>query len=167
MIKEIAPYVTILTAIVAAYLTYRNQLRLKTFELLIERRKSVLTDIEKYIENLYAARFDIDKGEDTSASKKYAREYFHEGMMLTHKIIGANFSPAIATLNRTFWTLITEPTKNNSPMSKEQFKDWINRTTNVISLMYGMAHSELTKELDSMATPWISRKLREYKDRKK
>ena len=49
MIAEIAPYITILTAIIVAYLTYRNQLRLKTFEMLIERRNSVLVDIEKFI----------------------------------------------------------------------------------------------------------------------
>lgn len=71
MIKEIAPYITILSAIIAAYLTYRNQLRLKTFELLTERRDTVLKDIEEFIEKLYVANFEITNKEELSESKKY------------------------------------------------------------------------------------------------
>ncbi|MDT8217865.1 hypothetical protein RQ595_06020, partial [Pseudomonas aeruginosa] len=70
MIKEIAPYITILSAIIAAYLTYRNQLRLKTFELLTERRDTVLKDIEEFIEKLYVANFEITNKEELSESKK-------------------------------------------------------------------------------------------------
>lgn len=166
MIKEIAPYITILSAIIAAYLTYRNQLRLKTFELLTERRDTVLKDIEEFIEKLYTANFELTNKEELSESKKYSIEYFHEGLILMHKINGANFGSSTKTLNSTFWKLITEPEINKNTISKEQFKDWIIRTTNTTSLIYGLAHSELTKELETMAFSWPSRKIKEYKIKK-
>ncbi|WP_447903767.1 hypothetical protein [Pseudomonas serbica] len=166
MITEIAPYITILTAIIVAYLTYRNQLRLKTFELLIERRNSVLIDIEKFIGELYKANDEITNNEMSAASKKYSREYFHEGLMLMHKIKGANFGSSVDVLNNTFWHVITKPGYSDATMSKEQFKDWVNRTTNVASLIYGLAHSELTKELEKMALSWLSRKMKAHKNRK-
>jgi len=53
---EIGAYITIITAIVAAFITYRNQLRLKAFELFLQRRDSVLKDIEKFIEKLYVVQ---------------------------------------------------------------------------------------------------------------
>ncbi|WP_338508251.1 hypothetical protein [Pseudomonas poae] len=166
MIAEIAPYITILTAIIVAYLTYRNQLRLKTFEMLIERRNSVLVDIEKFIGELYGANFEFVGDEVPVASRKYSREYFHEGLILMHKIKGSNFGSSVDVLNNTFWQIITKPGYNEPTMSKEQFKDWVSRTTNVVSLIYGLAHSELTKELEKMALPWVSRKFKAYKNRK-
>lgn len=166
MIAEIAPYITILTAIIVAYLTYRNQLRLKTFELLIERRSSVLIDIEKFIGELYMTNDEITSGEMSAASKKYSREYFHEGLMLMHKIKGANFGSSVDVLNNTFWQVITKPGYSDATMSKEQFRDWVNRTANVVSLIYGLAHSALTKELEEMALSWLSRKMKAYKKQK-
>ncbi len=155
LIAEIAPYITVFTAIIAAYLTYRNQLRLKTFELLIDRRKSVLIDIEKFISELYETRAEFENPATTKASEKYAREYFHQGMILMHKIKGANFGSTVDTLTDTFWQIITNPGYSEEKLTKDQFKDWIIRTTNTASLIYGLAHRELTRELERMATPWI------------
>jgi hypothetical protein len=166
MIAEIAPYITIFTAIIVAYLTYRNQLRLKTFEMLIDRRNSVLVDIEKFISELYRANLEFVCDEIPMVSTKYSREYFHEGMILMHKIKGSNFGSSVDVLNSTFWQIITNPGYNEPAMSKEQFRDWLSRTTNVVSLIYGLAHSELTKELEKMALPWVSRKYKTYKNRK-
>ncbi|MDD0967932.1 MULTISPECIES: hypothetical protein [Pseudomonas] len=166
MFTQIAPYITVLTAIIAAYLTYRSQLRLKTFEMLVERRNAVLLDIEKFIGELYDANYEAVGEEVTLASKKYSREYFHEALILMHKIKGANFGSSVDVLNKTFWQIITKPGYGEAVMSKEQFKDWVSRTTNVVSLIYGLAHSELTKELEKMALPWLSRKLKAYQNRK-
>ena len=46
MLETVAPYATIITAIVAAYMSYVRQLRLRAFEYLLERRLSILNDVE-------------------------------------------------------------------------------------------------------------------------
>ncbi len=163
--QNIGPYLAIITAIVAAFLTYRNQLKLKTFELFFERRKSVLMDIEAFWANLGDLQFDIKDNNKSERIDKYLREYFHKGLILYHKVKGANFGGTSEIMLSTFWALVTEPLKKNGTMSLAEFEAWISRTYNVLSALYGFSHSQITRELEHMSFSLISRLIRKYKNR--
>ncbi len=167
MTLDIIPYLTIITAIVAAYLTYRNQLRLKTFELLHERKKSVLLDIEGFLKNLYQLRADIDGEDQRESVSDYLREHFHEGLILFHKVKGANFGSISDNMANTFWSVITEPSKKSEGLTKDEAKEWIIRTTNVLSALYAFSHSQLTKDLEGMAFSPIYRFIKKRKKKVK
>lgn len=167
MTLDIIPYLTIITAIVAAYLTYRNQLRLKTFELLHERRKSVLLDIEGFLKNLYQLQADLDVEYQSEAVSKYLREHFHEGLILYHKVKGANFGGVSDIMTGTFWSVLTESSKKGDVLTKDEAKEWIRRTSNCLSALYAFSHSQLTKDLENMAFSPISRFIRKRKNRVK
>ena len=166
MPQNIGPYLAIIVAIVAAYFTYRNQLKLKTFELLYERRKSVLIDVEGFLKNLYELQTEIECEKKKEKLEKYGREFFREGLILFHKINGANFWGSSDALAETFISVIQEPvTKNDNTLSVDEAKDWIGRTINVLSLLYAFSHKQLTNELECMAFPWYVRYFRKQKNK--
>ncbi|UXD86336.1 hypothetical protein [Thalassolituus hydrocarboniclasticus] len=159
---NIAPYLAIITAIVAAYFTYRNQQRLKSFEILYDRKTSVLADMEAYLKNLHLLRSEIEKDELSDVLEKYLREHFHEGLVLYHKVKGANFGGISEVMAETFWSIVKE-TSTKGAMTKEDAKEWIHRTTNALSALYGFSHSQLTKDLEEMAFSYTARFIRKRK----
>jgi len=159
---NVIPYIAIITAIVAGYLTYINQLRLKTFEILYARKTAVLTDIEIYLKNLYLLQVEIEKEDTSEALAKYFREHFHEGLILFHKVKGANFGGVSDIMADSFWSVVKEPTTKGL-MTRDEAKNWLSRTINGLSALYGFSHSQLTKELDEMAFSSFSRMLRNKK----
>lgn len=163
---NIIPYLTVITAIVAGYLTYINQLRLKTFEILYARRTAVLADVEVYLKNLYMLQGEIQKEDMSENLEKYFREYFHEGLILYHKVKGANFGGTATIMADAFFSVVNEPLTKGT-MTKEEAKDWIARTINGLSALYGFSHSQLTRELDEMAFSPISRLIRNRKGKVK
>jgi hypothetical protein len=161
---EIGAYITIITAIVAAFLTYRNQLRLKAFELFLTRRDSVLIDIEKFIEKLYVVQDELDSGIEPVGFNRYKKEYFHESLILYHKVKGANFGETASVLLQTFWAIIGEPITKDSTTDA---RDWVSRTLNSLTALYGFSHSQVTREIESMAFSFIGRLKRRYSSRLK
>lgn len=164
---DFGAYLAIITAIVAAYLAYINQLKLKTFELFFERRKSVLDDIEKFLADLYDLQFDLQSESESGNRNKFEREYSHRGLILYHKVKGANYGEVSDVMINTFMSIINEPISEKNEMSLSEFKDWISRLTNVVSALYGFSHSQLTKDLEYMAFSPISRLTRKYRNRMK
>jgi len=161
---EIGAYITIITAIVAAFLAYRNQLRLKAFELFLTRRDSVLKDIEKFIEKLYIVKDELDSDTETIAFNKYKKEFYDESLILYHKVKGANFGGTASVFLETFWAIIGEPVKKDSTIDA---KDWVRRTLNVLTALYGFSHSQVTREIESIAFSFIGRLKRKYSSRLK
>lgn len=162
--QNLGPYLAIITAIVAAYLTYRSQLRLKTFELLFERRESILTDVEEFLATLYGLKLDLEEKNKSERIDKYTREYFHNGLILYHKVKGASFGGASEEMAETFWTIIQEPLFDET-MSLSDFEHWISRTTNVLSALYGVSHRQFTSDLEHMAFSPVSRLVRKHRNR--
>ena len=167
MTQDIGVYIAVVTAIVAAYLTYRNQLRLKSFELLHERRVLVLNDVESFLKNLYKVQIELEDGKSNENIKKYLNEYFHEGLILMHKIKGSNFGETADTLTDTFYSVLNEPAINGVPMSNNEAKSWIVRTINGLSAAYGFSHRQLTNELELMAFSPITRFINKHKKKAK
>ena len=158
---EIGAYVTIITAIIAAFLTYRNQLRLRAFELFLNRRDSILANTEKFISQLYEARMAIDNGASEILAYKYIREFNYEGLILYHKAKGANFGETANVLLETFLHILQEPMLASVTEKNIDRQDWIIRTTNILTLFYGLAHSQVSKEVESIAfTLWGNYKRR-------
>ncbi len=163
----LAPYIAIVTAIVAAYLTYRNQMRLKTFELLFERQQSVIRDLELSLGKLYSVQYDLKNDPQGMNISKYMKECFHDGLILHHKVKGANFGGAAAVMTDTLWSIVQEPSFSNKNMSETDFASWIGRKLNVLSSLYGISHRRLTQDLERMAFSPLSRAVRRYQKRVK
>ncbi len=143
---DIGAYIAIVTAIIAAFLTYRNQMRLKAFELFLNRRESVLSDIEKFIEKLFIIQNELHSNSDTLIFNKYKKEFFYEGLILYHKVKGANLGGPVDRFIETFWAIINEPISDKGIDDK----DWIHRTLNILSALYGLGHRRLTEEIEGM-----------------
>ena len=159
---EIGAYIAIITAIIATFLTYRNQLRLKAFELFLKRRDSVLKDIENFIEKLYIIQNELDSGVEAVTFNRYKNEFFHEGLIIYHKVKGANFGGVSSAMLETFWSIINEPVRDDSKLDP---KDWVHRTLNSLTALYGFAHRQVTKEIESMAFSFIGKLKRKYSSR--
>ena len=164
---DFGPYLAIITAIVAAYLAYINQLKLKTFELFYERRRLILDDIEKFLADLYDLQFDLQNKSESENRRKFEHEYFHRGLILFHKVKGANYGEASDSMINSLMTIITEPALKDGEMSSSEFKNWISRLTNIVSMLYGISHSQLTADLEHIAFSPISRFTRKYRNRMK
>ena len=148
-------YVAMVTAIVAAYLAYINQLRLKAFELYLARREEVLRDIERYLERLYSIMHELDSTKHKDALSKYQIEFHHEGSIIYQKIKGAGFvDPELEGLNSAFLSVIGEPFQETKDWD---VRDWIERQTNLLSSLYGSAHREMSQELYVVAFSPVSR----------
>ncbi len=157
----IIPYVTIITAIIAAFLTYKSQLRLKTFEILYSRRTSVLDDIEAFINKLYQVETDLDINEPSDALLKHSQQDFWASHILFHKIKGANFCESSNTFADAFLSIVTEPPEN----TMEGYKERIKRTINTLSALYGFSHSQLTKDLEEMTFSLVVQSFRQLKNK--
>lgn len=167
IIENIAPYLAVITAIIAAYYAYRNQLRLKSFELLHERRQEVLRDMEGFLKFLYEVASEKNKNKSSEITEKYKNEYFHQGLILFHKVKGANFGELSENLAQTFFSIIQEPSLKEGVFSEEEFYSWIYRTRNTVSAMYGFSHSIISQELEAMAFTPLQRFMKKRKHKVK
>jgi hypothetical protein len=164
MKSEIAAYITIITAIVAAFFTYRNQLRLKAFELFIAKRDSVLRDIEYYIKKLYLIQHELDSNVETVTFNECKKEVCYEGLILYYKILGARFGCVSSVFLESFYSLTQEQITN---YSKLESKDWVFRTLNIITTLYGLAHSQVSIEIESMTFSFLGRFVKKYSSKMK
>lgn len=149
----LAPYITFITGIVAAYLTYKNQLRLKSFELLLKRREEVLSDMENEIKKLQQVVFEINKEGEKLNLERFQKDYFHNGIILYHKVSGANFG---TDLEQSYYHILMEKFGNNN-ITVDEFGNWIFRMLNILSILYGYAHSNVNREIEIITLPWYSR----------
>lgn len=139
-------------------MTYRSQLRLKTFEILYNRRTSVLDDIVAFINKLYQVEADLDiDNKQSDTLLKHAQEYFWESHILFHKIKGANFGEDSNTFADTFLSIVTEPPE----VTLEGYKERIERTINTLSMLYGFSHRQLTKDLEEMTFSLVKQFIRQ------
>ncbi len=157
---DFGAYMAIVTAIIAAYFTYRNQLRLRAFELFLNRRYEALNDIEYYIKRLYAIKEELKSKEENQETQKYMIEYSHEGLMLYHKLKGCNFGWPEDPFIETFYAIVNEPIRNPDNIDK---LDWISRTLNTLSALHGFAHRRINSEMEDLAYSYISRCFRKLR----
>jgi hypothetical protein len=162
-ISLLAPYITLIAGILVAYLTFRNQLRLKSFELLLKRREEILNDIEKEIELLQLIKVELKTQDERPHLDRFLSDYFHNGLILFHKMKGANFGGVSKHLIATYWSISNELiTKNN--MTESEIRDYVQRMLNTLSAIYGFAHSKVNAEIEMITLPWYLRFFRKVKN---
>jgi hypothetical protein len=144
-------YVSIGTAIILAFLAYWNQLRLRAFELFLARRDSVLGSIEKFIGRLYEARAELHPEANKSLLDKYVREFNYEGEILYHKAKGANFGKTANELLEGFLKVLKVPFVLRAAEESFDPMEWITHLTNILTDCYGVAHRQVSREVESIA----------------
>ncbi|MFO1459338.1 MAG: hypothetical protein U1G08_07995 [Verrucomicrobiota bacterium] len=154
--NNIIPYLTAITGIILAYLAFRHQQRLKAFELFYSRRAAVLTDIEAQLEKLFAIQKRLTEGKDDELADCQNR-FFHDGLVLYHKIRGANFGDTAEILADSYFSLIQESLGKGSALGVES---WLHRSSNILSMLYGVAHSYLSYQIEILTMPMPLRCLR-------
>ncbi|MCM3032945.1 MULTISPECIES: hypothetical protein [Bacilli] len=154
-ITSLAPYIALIAGIIVAFLTFKSQLRLKSYELLLKRREEVLSDIEKEIEKLQTINLEL-KGETSPTFERYGSDYFQNGLILYHKMKGANFGETAGYLIETYYHINNEKIGVES-ISTDDLKSWIFRKTNVLSSLYGLAHSKVNMEIQYLTLPGYKR----------
>ncbi|CAH0186672.1 hypothetical protein [Peribacillus simplex] len=157
-ITVLAPYITFITAIFVAYLTYQSQLRLKSFELLLKRREEVLHDMEKAIEKFYLIRYELLSPDESQKQtwEKYSRDFYHENIVLYHKIKGANFGKTSFSLLEKFYQVTFEAAYIRSRTEEGALK-WIQSLLTLLTTLYGYAHSNVNKEIETISLPLYKR----------
>ncbi len=144
---EIGVYVTIITAIIAAFLTYRNQLRLRAFEMFLIRRDQVLSDAEKFITRLYHMKTELEQGiMERRRSNVTVLDY--EGEILYHKANGAKFGRTADMFIETFFRILNDPRRYEDDFD---LIDWNRRLTTQLTSFYGVAHRQVSREIESIA----------------
>jgi hypothetical protein len=143
MMQDTGIIIAILTAILTAYIAFLHQQRLKAFELFYGRRNDVIKDIEIAINRLFEVQTKLRKNEPYCEFKDRA---FLDGLVLHHKIQGANFGKTANLLGRTYFSIIQEPIKAGS-IKREDIDSWLERQLTCLSAIHGFAHNELSREM--------------------
>lgn len=84
---------------------------------------------------------------------KIKSEHFYESHILFHKVKGAQFGMEVDSIADAFLSVANEVSDS---MSEEIFRDIVTRQINPLFLLYGLAHSQITLELNEMTSSWIS-----------
>jgi hypothetical protein len=151
----IGPLITAGAAITAAYSTLRHRQRLRVFELYLGRRNDVLRDVEATIRRLQESRRgDVDGG--------LGREFFDSGLVLFHKIKGADFGPLPETLAESYFSIVSEW---YGVESGDDIADIENRALNVLTLLNGYAHGAMSREISSLSQSF-GRRFRRWRERR-
>jgi len=151
--NSIIPYLTVITTVLAAYFAFRHQQRLKAFELFYSRRATVLTDIEVQLDKLFSVQSQREQEKD-DALAGYQLRFFHDGLVLYHKVKGANFGKTVGILADSYFTIIQEPLNKGY---KIDWDSWLGRNRNILSVLYGAAHSSLSYEIEMLTLPFPQR----------
>ena len=134
---------TILTAILTAYVAFRHQQRLKAFELFYARRNEVIKDIEAAINTI--VNVQTDHADDRPRNTFNAR-CFRDGLVLHHKIKGANFGVVADAMGSTYY-FILEEMLHQGFKKESDWNNWLDRQLNCLSLLHGLAHRQMSKEM--------------------
>jgi len=159
LILIITPWIAVISAIVAGFVAYRNQLRLKAFELLLSRRTDLLKAIEKRIEFYREVIIELDSGQDErSYLTRFSRTEFHEALILYHRAKGVALGPLADTLIETYWAINKESFSGS--LDNITLKSHLERKINSLAAFYGFSHSKISREIESLAISPIKRILR-------
>ncbi len=158
-VTYLAPYITLLAGIIVAYLTYKNQLRLKSFEIFLKRREEVLADIEKEIKKLQEISLELNSNDEKTNLKKFLSGYFHDSLVLTQKMRSANLHKGFV---ETYWDISNEML-GKGEVTQEELGSWITRLLNVLSAVYGIGHVKINSEIEILTFPWYLRVFRRGK----
>lgn len=150
---SIAPYLALITAVIAGYLAFRHQQRLKAFELFYGRRSAVLEDIETELEKVHELQEALATGSDAKV-REFEFRAFHNGLVLHHKVRGANFGEVANTMGATYYALLTEALSRKDSYDPT---DWLARMANTLAALHGFAHSALSYEIEMLTLPWYRR----------
>lgn len=147
-LKVITPWIAVITAVIAGYFTFRNQMRLKAFELLLERRNELLRAVEDRIEFYRKVLAELKTEKDGPNLERFCHTNFHESLILFHRAKGVALGPLADTLIDTYWSSSQELI--TSPPTKEEITDIIKRMINGLVVFYGFAHSRISTEIESL-----------------
>lgn len=163
-IQAVGLFVTLLVAILTIYSGFRNQQRLKAFELSYARRNEVLKDIEAALNTLFEILASADD-ERAKLIHKFGVRSWQDGLVLYHKIQGGNFGRPAELSADTYYAVLTECLKEDiSPPDK--LNSWIVRQTNTLGATHGFAHAEMSREVRVLTESLAVRACRYLFDRR-
>lgn len=149
IIKAITPLVAVVSAVVAGYITFRNQIRLKALELLLERRQELLKTVEERIELYRNVLAELAETTDSKQNiKLFTGNEFHDSMMLYHRAKGIALGPVADSLIETYWAIGHESLGRS--MGKDEAVAMLQRKINTLSAFYGFAHIRISSEIEKM-----------------
>lgn len=152
----IASSVTLFTAIIAAVLAFRSQLRLKAFELLLQRRTEVLKSIEERMRIYHEVSEQLQQADvDHPVVTTFCTTEFHFGLTLYHRAKGMAIGPNADLLLENYWSVHTEGL--GETFDRESLRSAIVAKLNFLSLFYGLAHARMTTEIESISLSWFTR----------
>ncbi|SRR6266404_144847 len=158
LIRVITPWIAVICAVVAGFFAYRTQLRVKAFELLLDRRSEVLTAIEERIEFYRKVLIEIEaNSEEGSNLERFKRTHIHEPLILYHRARGVALGPLADFLIQGYWEVSTEIFMGTT---KEELKHNITRRINSLAVFYGFSHRKISAEIESIATSPFRKVLR-------
>jgi hypothetical protein len=146
MTAVLAPYLAIVTAVIAAYMTFRNQQRLKAFELLYVRREAVFKDLEAQLARIHALQSAFRK-RSTDAEPVDNYQLFFEGQLIVQKVKGARFGAAADQLADSYQTILDELFRDPDNLD---LMDWLDRCRNALSILYGASHRDMSHAIESL-----------------
>jgi len=149
ILKSITPWMAVVSAVVAGYLTFRNQMRLKAFELLLERRQKLLEAVEDRIKFYRIVLAELEENpESTPNIKIFTSNEFHDSLMLFHRAKGVALGPLADILIETYWTIGHEGLGRS--LGKDETIGMIQRKINALAAFYGFAHSRISSEIETI-----------------
>ena len=151
LLTTLAPYLTVAGSVFAAYAAFRNQQRLKAFELFHARRMQILDDVDATRESITrllsgADMFDL-----------YLVRAVQDAIVLQRKIMSGSFGREVDNLAVSFVAIVTESIEGIHLLEKGS---WLTRQTNVLALISGSAHARVSWEMESMSRSVLSRSIR-------
>ncbi|MFZ2149327.1 MAG: hypothetical protein WAV28_19115 [Sedimentisphaerales bacterium] len=159
LIQIITPWIAVISAIVAGFVAYRSQLRLKAFELLLSRRSELLKAIEERIEFYREVIMELDSGKDECPHlDRFCRTEFHEGLILYHRAKGVALGPLADALIETYWAVNMESISGS--LDRIALKGHLERKINSLAAFYGFSQSKISHEIEALAISKLKRILR-------
>jgi hypothetical protein len=152
----LAPWVALLSAAIVGSLAFRSQIRLKAFELMLERRTDVLTKIEKQMEAYRSVLKELEsRPAERPAFEQFSQSEFHHALMLFHQAKGVGFGPTADTMMDTFFSVHSELFLKAH--DSESVRSHVERKLNTLAAFYGFAHREMSRELEMVSVSVFTR----------
>lgn len=158
-LKLLTPWVAIITTVLAGYWTFKNQLRLKSFELLLNRRNDVLKLVEMRMAFYRLVLNDLDTEPPNLKSetcKLFLNNSFHDTLILYHKAKGVCLGPVAELFINSYWKTCAEAAFKGDVTPAEARKSVVHRL-NDLAAFYGCAHSRISTEIESFSLSYFNK----------
>ena len=123
-------------------------MRLKAFELLLERRNELLRTVEERIEFYRKVLAELKTEQEGPNLDRFNHTYFHDSLILFHRAKGVALGPTADILIKSYWTVSQELMVSHP--TKEEGKNIIEHKINSLVIFYGFTHSRISSEIESL-----------------